>query len=67
VTIRVDGTRIYLGVPGIGEAELIAISEDRFYLADQYADITFYLNDRGEADRMEEVVIGGPLEAKKVP
>ncbi len=67
VTIRVDGARIYFRIPGIGEAELIAISEDRFYLADQYADIAFYPNDRGEVDRMEEVVIGGTLEAKKIP
>jgi len=67
VTIRVDGARIYFGVPGIGEAELIAISEDRFYLADQYADIAFYPNDRGEVDRMEEVVIGGTLEATRIP
>jgi CubicO group peptidase (beta-lactamase class C family) len=67
VTIRVDGARIYFGVPGIGEAELIAISEDRFYLADQYADIVFHRNDRGEVDRMEEVVIGGTLEAARIP
>jgi serine-type D-Ala-D-Ala carboxypeptidase/endopeptidase len=67
VTIRVDGARIYFGVPGVGEAELIAISDDRFYLPDQYAEIAFYLNDRGEVDRMEEVVIGGTLEAKRVP
>jgi CubicO group peptidase (beta-lactamase class C family) len=67
VTIRVDGARIYFGVPGIGEAELIAVSEDRFYLADQYADIVFHRNDRGEVDRMEEVVIGGTLEAARIP
>jgi D-alanyl-D-alanine-carboxypeptidase/D-alanyl-D-alanine-endopeptidase len=67
VTIRVDGARIYFGVPGSGEAELIAISEDRFYLAEQYAEIAFYPNDRGEVDRMEELVIGGTLNAKKVP
>jgi len=67
VTIRVDGASIYFGVPGIGEAELIAISEDRFYLADQYADIAFHRNDHGEVDRMEEVVIGGTLEAARIP
>ena len=67
VTIRVDGTRIYFEVSGSGEAELIAISEDRFYLADLYADITFHRNDRGEVDRMEAVVIGGTLEAMKIP
>jgi CubicO group peptidase (beta-lactamase class C family) len=67
VTIRVDGARIYFGVPGSGEAELIPISEDRFYLADLYAEITFHPNDRGEVDRMERVVIGGTLNAKKVP
>ena len=67
VTIRVDGPRIYFGVPGSGEVELIAISEDRFYLAELYAEIAFYPNDRGEVDRMERVVIGGTLTAKKVP
>jgi hypothetical protein len=67
VMIRVDGTRIYFGVSGSGEAELITISEDRFYLADLYADIAFYQNDRGEVDRMEAVVIGGTLEAMKIP
>jgi D-alanyl-D-alanine-carboxypeptidase/D-alanyl-D-alanine-endopeptidase len=67
LTIRVDGARIYFGIPGSGEAELIAISEDRFYLAELYAEIVFYPNDRGEVDRMEAVVIGGTLEAKKVP
>ena len=67
VVIRVDGAQIYFGVPGLGEAELIAISEDRFYLAGMYAEIVFYPNDRGEVDRMERVVIGGTLTAKRIP
>jgi D-alanyl-D-alanine-carboxypeptidase/D-alanyl-D-alanine-endopeptidase len=67
VTIRVDGTHIYFGVPGIGEAELIAISEDRFYLADLYAEVAFNPNDHGEVDRLEMVGIGGTLEASRIP
>lgn len=66
VTIRVDGARIYFKGPDGREAELIAISEDRFYLAERYAEITFHPNDRGEVDRMEKVVIGGTLKANKV-
>jgi CubicO group peptidase (beta-lactamase class C family) len=66
VTIRVDGARIYFGIPGSGEAELIAISENQFYLQEAYAEIAFYRNDRGKVDRMEVVGIGGTLKAKKV-
>ena len=67
VTIRVDGARIYPQVPGNQGGELIAISENQFYLRELYAEIVFYRNDRGEVDRMEVVGIEGTLEAKKVP
>jgi serine-type D-Ala-D-Ala carboxypeptidase/endopeptidase len=67
VTVRVDGAHIYIGAPGSGEAELIAISENQFAVQEAYAEITFYLDDRGEVDRMEMVGIGGTLEAKKIP
>jgi hypothetical protein len=67
VTIRVDGARIYFGVPGSGEAELIATSENQFYLQEAYAEIAFYRNDLGEVYRMEMVGPGNTLEAKKVP
>jgi CubicO group peptidase (beta-lactamase class C family) len=67
VTIRVDGARIYLRVPGNQEGELIAISENQFYLRELYAEIAFYRNDRGEVGRMEVVSHGETLEAKKVP
>jgi serine-type D-Ala-D-Ala carboxypeptidase/endopeptidase len=67
VTIRVDGARIYFGVPGSGEAELIATSENQFYLQEAYAEIAFYRNDLGEVYRMELVGIGGTLESTRIP
>jgi CubicO group peptidase (beta-lactamase class C family) len=65
--IRIDGARIYFGVPGSGEAELIAISENQFYLGEAYAEFTFYKNDSGEVDRMVMLQSGVTTEAKKVP
>ena len=67
VTIRVDGARIYLGVTGSGEAELIAIFANQFYLPELDADITFYRNERGEVDRMEAMRNGETLVVKKIP
>jgi serine-type D-Ala-D-Ala carboxypeptidase/endopeptidase len=67
MTIRLDGAHIYLGVPGSGEAELIAISESQFYLEEPHAEITFYRNDRGEVDRIVGVVLGETLEATRIP
>jgi hypothetical protein len=67
VTLCVDGPCIYIGAPGSGEAELIAISENHFAVQEAYHEIAFYLDDHGEVDRMEMVGIGGTLEAKKVP
>jgi len=65
--IRVDSARIYPQVSGIQGGDLIAISENQFYLRELYAEIVFYRNDRGEVDRMEMVVAGETYEAKKVP
>jgi D-alanyl-D-alanine-carboxypeptidase/D-alanyl-D-alanine-endopeptidase len=65
VTIRVDGTSIFLQVPDKPEIELIAISKNQFFVFDN--EFTFYTNDRGEVDRMEMMYIWGRLEAKKVP
>ena len=65
ITIRVDGTRIFIQAPNKPENELIAISENQFFVFDNV--FTFYTNDRGEVDRMEMMAIGGTLEAKKIP
>jgi hypothetical protein len=65
VTIRVDGTHIFIQAPNQPENELIAISENQFFIFDN--EITFYTNDRGEVDRMEMMYIWGTSEAKKVP
>jgi uncharacterized protein len=67
VTIRVDGTRIFLQVPGEPEYELLARSENRFYLPFSDLEITFYRNDRGDVDRIVVVAEGDTHEAKKVP
>jgi serine-type D-Ala-D-Ala carboxypeptidase/endopeptidase len=67
VTIRVDGTRIFLQVPSQPEYELFAGSENRFYYPVFDLEVTFYRNDRGEVDRMVGVVLGETYEAKKVP
>jgi dienelactone hydrolase len=73
VTIRVDGTRIFLQIPNepgydwVGEYELLASSEDHLYLPFSDLVITFYRNDRGEVDRMEAVSSGVTHELEKVP
>jgi D-alanyl-D-alanine-carboxypeptidase/D-alanyl-D-alanine-endopeptidase len=73
VTVRVDGTRIFIQLPGEPEYELFASSESLFYLpvseqeASSALEITFYRNDRGEVDRAVGVVGGVTYEAKKVP
>jgi CubicO group peptidase (beta-lactamase class C family) len=67
VTIRVDGTRIFLQIPNQGEYELVARSDNQFYPRAFDAEITFYRNDSGEEDRMVGVVLGETLEANKVP
>lgn len=67
VTIRVDGTRIFLQVPNEPEHELLVGSENRFYLPFSDLKITFYRNDSGEVDRMVGVVLGETLEATRIP
>ena len=73
VTVRVDGTRIFIPVPGEPEYELFASSESHFYLpvseqeASSALEIAFYRNDRGEVDRLVGVLEGVTYEAKKVP
>jgi CubicO group peptidase (beta-lactamase class C family) len=67
VTIRVDGTRIFIQLPDEPEYELFASSENHFYLPVSDLEITFYRNDRGEVDRAVGVVGGVTYEAMKVP
>ena len=67
VTIRVNGSRIYIQVPGNQEGELISISENQFSLRGQYVDFSFYRNDSGEVDRLVMVQNGITADAKKVP
>jgi poly(3-hydroxybutyrate) depolymerase len=73
VTIRVDGTRIFLQIPNepgyeqfAGEYELLASSKDHFYVWAS-TDITFGRNASGEVDRLVCVLSGVTYEAKKVP
>jgi len=67
VTIRVDGTRIFIQLPAEPEYELYASSENHFYLPVDDLEITFYRNDRGEVERAVGVVNGITYEANKVP
>ncbi len=67
VTIRVDGTRIFIQLPNEPEYELFASSESYFYLPVSDLEMTFYRNDRGEVDRGVGVTDGVTYEAKKAP
>jgi D-alanyl-D-alanine-carboxypeptidase/D-alanyl-D-alanine-endopeptidase len=73
VTFRVDGTRIFIQLPGEPEYEIFANSESHFYLpvseleASSAFEIAFYRNDRGEVDRVVGLLGGVTYEAKKVP
>jgi hypothetical protein len=67
VTIRVDSTRIFIQLPNEPEYELLASSENHFYLPVSDLEITFYRNDRGDVDRGVGVVDGVTYDAKKVP
>jgi CubicO group peptidase (beta-lactamase class C family) len=69
VTIRVDGTRIFIQLPGEPEYGIFASSESDFYLpvSEPSLEITFYRNDRGEVDRVVGLLGGVTYEAKKVP
>jgi D-alanyl-D-alanine-carboxypeptidase/D-alanyl-D-alanine-endopeptidase len=65
VTVRVDGSRIFVQETNYPEYELLASSENQFYVGN--AEITFCRNDRGEVDRQVVVSWGETHEAKKVP
>jgi serine-type D-Ala-D-Ala carboxypeptidase/endopeptidase len=67
MTIRVDGTRIFIQAPNRPEYELYALSETQFYIRAFDAEITFYKNDSGEADRLVLVESSETFEAKKIP
>jgi len=67
VTIRVDGTRIFIPIPDQPEYELFPSSENHFYLPVSDLEITFYRNAHGEVDRFMGVVEGATYEAEKVP
>jgi len=70
VTIRVDGTRIFIQAPNQPEVELLARSDNQFYpraFVAYEADFTFYKNASSEVDRLVMVQFGETLEAKKVP
>lgn len=66
VTIRVDGTRIFIQAPNQPEYELSARSENQFYPQEFDAEFTFYKNASGEVDRLVMVQNGVTYEAKKV-
>jgi hypothetical protein len=57
----------FIQVPGEPEYELFAGSENHFHLPKSDLEITFYRNDRGEADRGMGVVGGVMYEAKRRP
>jgi len=65
-TISVDGSNLLLKAPD-GDWELMARSDNQFYVRAFVAEITFYRNDRGEVDRAVVVLLGATLEAKKIP
>jgi CubicO group peptidase (beta-lactamase class C family) len=74
VTVRVEGARIFLQIPNApgyeqsaGEHELLAITEDRFFLRGADFEIAFLSNYGGEVDRMEAVVQGEVYEATRIP
>jgi hypothetical protein len=67
VTIRVEGKRIFIQIPNEPEYELIASSENHFYLPVSDLELTFYRNDRGEVDRFVAVLGDETYEIKKMP
>ena len=67
VTVRVDGTRIFIQVPNQPEYKLYARSENQFYPREFEAEITFYKNANGKVDRLAMSQFGETNEAKKVP
>jgi hypothetical protein len=64
--IRVDGTQIFLQILGQDDYELVAISENRFFLPISGGEMVFYRNDSGVVDRGVYMVSGETMEAKKV-
>jgi hypothetical protein len=73
LTIRIDGTRVFLQIPNeppyeqfAGEYELFLRSKDHF-AALMSNEITFYRNASGEVDRLVYVENGVTVEAKKIP
>ena len=67
VTIRVDGTRIFIQAPKQPEYELYARAENQFHPLVFEAEITFYKNASGKVDRLVMVQNSERFEAKKVP
>jgi hypothetical protein len=65
LTIRVDGTHIFGQHMNIPEIELVARSENQFYLLDE--ELTLYRNANGEVERILVEVPGETLEYKRVP
>jgi len=73
LTIRIDGTRVFVQIPNepgyesvAGEYELFASSQDRFS-ALMGTEITFGRNASGEVDRLVYVENGVTIEVKKIP
>ena len=67
VTIRIDGTRIFIQLPDGPEYELFASSESHFFMPVSALEITFYRNVLGEVDRVVGEVNGVTYEGVKVP
>jgi hypothetical protein len=73
LTIRIDGTRVFLQIPNeppyeqyAGEYELFLSSIDHF-AGLMSTEIAFYRNASGEVDRLVWVENGVTVEAKKMP
>ena len=73
LTIRIDGTRVFLQIPNeppyeqfAGEYELFLSSKDHF-AGLMSNEIAFYRNASGEVDRLVYVENGATVEAKKIP
>jgi serine-type D-Ala-D-Ala carboxypeptidase/endopeptidase len=67
LTIRVDGSRIFVQTPQGQEYELFASSENQFYVRGLFVEGTFYTNASGEVDRLVWLGEGVAHEAKRVP
>jgi CubicO group peptidase (beta-lactamase class C family) len=67
VTIRVEGTRVFIQAPNQPEYELYGRSETEFSPLAFKAVITFCRNDSGEVDRLVLVEGGKTFEAERLP